>query len=82
MGRKLEGAVPILGRELGAHLTRHRRGLYLHCKRRLDPSSRLATIDIGRKLGAMPFYGGAGSLPDTKLSGPMRSSIPTYQAAP
>jgi len=32
---------------------------YLHTKWHLDPSSRLATIDMGRKFGSMlPFGGG------------------------
>jgi len=34
---------------------------YLHCKWHLNPSSRLATTDMGRKLGAVPpFLGGTG----------------------
>jgi len=56
MGRKL-GAVPLLG-ELGSHVTQSRldRGpppYQLKCH--LDPSSRFATIDISRKLGALPL---------------------------
>jgi len=31
---------------------------YLHTKWRLDPSSRLATINMGRKLGAVPLFWG------------------------
>ena len=31
---------------------------YLRIKWYLDPSSRLATIDMGRKLGALPHFGG------------------------
>jgi len=30
---------------------------YLHIKWHLDPSHRLGTIDIGGKLGAVPFWG-------------------------
>jgi len=34
---------------------------YLHTKWHLDPSSRLATIDMVRKLGALHPFGGRGS---------------------
>ena len=56
-GRKLRGrAVPPFSGELGPHLTQSRlgRGLYLHTKWHLNPSSRLATTDMGRKLGGVP----------------------------
>jgi len=32
--------------------------VYFRTKWRLHPSSRLATIDMGRKLGAVPLLGG------------------------
>jgi len=32
--------------------------VYFRTKRRLHPSSRLAAIDMGRKLGAVPLLGG------------------------
>jgi len=59
MGRKL-GAVPLLG-ELGPYLTQCRLGLphvaYLRAMWHLDPSSRLVTIDMSRKLGGCaPFW--------------------------
>ena len=38
---------------------------YLHTKWHFDPSSRLATTNAGRKLGAVPFLGGAGSPTNT-----------------
>jgi len=52
---------------------------YLRAKCHLDPSSRLATIDMGRKLGApLPFWeGGAGSPSNTKSPGLRPSSIPS-----
>jgi len=58
MNRKL-GIVPLLG-ELRPHLTQRRlTEIYLRTKWHLDPSSRLATIDMGQKLGALPpFWGG------------------------
>jgi len=35
--------------------------IYLHTKWHLDPSSRLATVDMGRKVAVLfPFLGGAG----------------------
>ena len=52
---------PVLGEavswELGPHLTQCGlgRGLYLPIKWHLDPSSRLATTDMGQKLGVVPF---------------------------
>jgi len=48
--------------------------------RHLDSSSRLATIDIGQKLGmgAVPFFpGGAGSTSNSKSPGPRPTSIPS-----
>jgi len=52
---------------------------HLHAKCHLDPSSRLATIDIGRKLGgSVPFLGGGAGCPcNTKSPGPMPISIPS-----
>jgi len=44
---------------------------YLHTKWHLDPSSRLVTIDMGRKLGLLCRFGWAGSPSITKLPGPM-----------
>jgi len=54
------------GGELGPHLThktqcRLGRCLYLRTKWHLDPSSRLATIDMGREVGAaVPLFGELG----------------------
>jgi len=48
IGRKLEGALPLFGAELDPHLTQC--GLaeaYVRIKWHLDPSSCLATIDMG-----------------------------------
>jgi len=62
MGWKL-GAVPLFfgGGGLGPYLTQCGLGrVYLRTKWHLDPSSRLATTDMGRKLG-----GGAGSPSNT-----------------
>jgi len=73
MGRKFRG--------MGAHLTQSRLGWGLSpCQvYHLDPYSRLATINMGRKLGgSAPFLGrGAGSPSNTKLPGPRPSSIPS-----
>jgi len=83
MGRKLlGGSAPFLGRRAGSPSTQcgqdqnHLRAKCLH----LDPSSRLAIIDIGRKLGrgSVPLFGrGAGSSSNTMLSGPRPTSVPS-----
>jgi len=56
------GTPPLFGEEeLGPHLAQYGLGrdLYLPAKWHLDPSSRLATIDMGRILGAvLPFWRG------------------------
>jgi len=55
MGRKVEGCRAPLREELGLHLTQ----CGLRTKWYLDPSSRFATIGMGRKVGAAvpPFWG-------------------------
>jgi len=57
---------------------------YLHTKWHLNPSSRLATIDMGRKFGggeAVPLFGVstlAGSSPSNTVSpGPRPTSVPS-----
>ena len=61
---------------MGPHLAQC--GLDLHAKCHLDPSSRLATIDMGRKLGAPPFWGGeAGSPSNTMSLGPRPTLVPS-----
>jgi len=85
MDRKL-WAVPLRERELmSPHLTQCRLAeAYLPTKWHLDPSSRLATIDIGRKFGrgccAFPlfflFLWGAGFSSNTMLPGPRPTSVP------
>jgi len=48
--------------------------VYLHTKWHLDPSSRFAKIDMGRKVGVLcPFLGAAGS-PSNKMSPEPRST--------
>jgi len=56
MSKKLGGgAVPLSG-ELGPDPTQRRLAeAYLRTKWHLSPSSRLATTDMGRKLGAVPL---------------------------
>jgi len=60
MNRKLVGYCPFReGGELRPQLTQRRLGQGLpRTKRQHDPSSRLAAIDMGRKLGGMdvPFF--------------------------
>jgi len=67
-GRKLR-ALHLLG-EAGSHLTqRHWAEAYLRTKCHLDPSSRLATIDMGRKLGTLlPFWGGGAGFRSNTMS--------------
>jgi len=58
LGRKL-GVSPLLGKELSLHQTQSSWAeVYLHTKWYLNPSSHLATTDMGRKLGLCPFRGG------------------------
>jgi len=63
MGRNL-GAVSLFegGGKLGPHVTQCGLGQgHLCTKWHLDASSRLATINMGRKVGAVLHLGGAGS---------------------
>jgi len=73
MGRKLGGGA-------GSPSSRMWPGAeaYLHTKWHLDASNYLATLDMGRKLGALPPFwgGGAGSPSNTKSPGPNHTSIP------
>jgi len=51
---------------------------YLRIKWHLDPSSRLATTDMGRKLRcSAPQGGGAGSTRNTTLPGPRPTFVPS-----
>jgi len=70
---------PFLYRELGPHLTQTRLGRGLpHTKRHLSPSNRLATMDMGRKLGLCPFSGGgAGSPTNTMSPSLILTSVPS-----
>jgi len=44
-----------------------------------EMGDRLATIDMGRKLGAVPLYWkGAGSPPNTIWPGPRPTSVPSF----
>ena len=73
--------MPLFWGELGPHLTQSRLGeAYLHAKYHLDLSSRLATINIGRKkIGAAPLFGeGLGPhLTQTRMG----RGLPQYQVA-
>jgi len=72
MARKW-GAVPLMARKLHPHVTHVAWAeAYLRTKWRLDPSGRLATTDMGRKLegGGSAPWGGARSLSNTMLPGP------------
>ena len=52
--------------------------VYFHTKWHLDPSSCLATIDMGRKVGVLcPFLGRAGSPSNTMKPGPRPTSVPS-----
>jgi len=79
-GPKEQGAaVPLaLREELGPRLTQCGLGRGLpHTKRHLDPSSRLAAIDIGRKLdGGCALWGGTGSPSNTMSPEPRSTSLP------
>jgi len=55
---------------------------YLHAKCHLDPSSRLATVNMGRFFsggGSAPFWGGgAGSPSNTMWPGPRPTCVPSF----
>jgi len=76
-----EGSTPFLGRGLRPHLTQSPWDeAYLHTKWHLDASSRLATIEMGQKIGEelRPLFGeGAGSPSNTKSTGLRTTSMPS-----
>jgi len=78
-GPKTGGCAPFRG-ELGPYLTQRSlgRGLPLY-KWHLDPSSRLTTVDMGRKLGEglCPFWGDLGPPSNTKSPEPRPAIIPS-----
>jgi len=76
-------AVPFFWGKMGPHLTqRDLAEAYLCTKWHLDPSSRLATTDMGRKLAEgrlCPFFGGGvGSPSNTVLPVPSSTSTPSF----
>jgi len=79
IGRKL-GALTLRGRS-GAGSTSNTMLLgprtTFGTKWHLDPSSRLATINMGRKVGVCPFLVGGGSPSSTMWPGPRPTSIPS-----
>ena len=69
---------PLFGDELGPPLIQSRLAkAYLHTKWHLNPSSRLATTDMGRKVGLCPF-GGAGSRSNTMCPGPRPNCMSSF----
>jgi len=78
MGGKLGAVHHFWGGEL--HLRLAQCGLaeaHLHAKCRLDPSSRLATIDVGENWGLHPLFGGELGPHLTQSPGPRSTSIPS-----
>ena len=78
-GPKTGGCAPFRG-ELGPHLTQRPLGRDLpRTKWHLDPSSRLATIDISQQLGVPPPFGGGrlGSPSSSMLLGSRPTSLPS-----
>jgi len=52
---------------------------YRHTKWHLDLSSHLATTDMGRKLGALPLWGGGGGSPsNTMWPGTRPTCMPSF----
>jgi len=79
MGRKMGGAaVPMFGHSWATicHNVAWAEA-YLRTKWHLDPSSRLATTDMGQKLGLCPFFGGARSSYNTMSPGPSPTCVPS-----
>jgi len=71
------GLCPFLGREeLGVYCVE----AYLHTKWHLHPSSRLATTDMGRKLGVLPPFCGGELDPHLTLCH-LGRSLPSYEVA-
>jgi len=48
-----------------------------NCSAAVEMGNRLATIDMGRKLGVVPLQGAAGSQSNTMLPGPRPTSVPS-----
>ena len=81
MGQKLEGSADLLGRGSWVSIYHKfaRAKAYLHTKWHLNPSSYLATTDMGQKLGLCPFGGGeAGSPFNTMFPGPRPTCMPSF----
>ena len=55
--------------------------VYYHTKWRLHPSTCLATIDMGQKLGAVPLLGGGGALLPHVTQRRLGRGLPPYQVA-
>jgi len=76
---KLGGCAPFLGRKSWVPMQHNVAWAeaYLRAKCHLDPSNRLVTIDMGRKLaGSAPFLGRGGGSPSNTMSlGPRPTSI-------
>ena len=83
MGRKLGGALPpFWGWKLDLHLAQIAwTEAHLYAKCHLDPSNRLATIDMGRKLGALPPFWGWKLRPYLMQRGHGRG-LPACQVSP
>ena len=89
MGRKVGGAVPLSGGDVGLHAPfggtwvsiKHNVAwaeAYLRTKWHLDPSSRLVTIDMGRKVGGtVPFRRGSWAPSNTVWPGSRPTSVPS-----
>jgi len=80
MGRKVGAAVSPFWVELGLHLTQCRLVYaYLRTKWHINPSSRLATTNMGRKLaeGCGPLRG-AGFPSNTVWPGPMPTCVSSF----
>jgi len=81
-GPKIGGLCPFLGRGAASPSITMSLGsskAYLPTKWHLDPSSHLATTDMGQKLGAVPLcWGGPGSPSNTMWPGPRPTCVPSF----
>jgi len=78
-GRKEEGLLCPFREELGPRLIAYNVAwaeVYFCIKWRLHPSSRLGSIDMNGKLGAVPLLGGAATPSNTTLPGPRFTPVP------
>jgi len=78
-GPKIKSCAPLGGTESPSNTNVAWAEAYSCTKWHVDSSSRLATTDMGRKLGAVPFLGGGSWAPtNTMWPGPRPTTVPSF----